>query len=238
MHAVQPAAPEPTPVEPGRVLLVEDDTNTAQALVSVLRSMGCEVAHAERLTEAKRLCRAQEFDLALLDIELPDGSGLDFVLHLRHTTTPCAALVLTGSRQNKHLREAMGLGVTEYLLKPIDAQSLASALARGFEQTQHMRQWLARQPGTAQDSGEPPTPAGLGKSPSDLVRRIAVEFDFTDREADALTLVAEGHRDGDIAKRLDISYSRVRQLLAKGFRKMGLRSRNDFIRFLCERSLE
>lgn len=238
MASVQPPASLPTRLAQARVLLLEDDTNTAHALGSVLRSMGCDVAHAVRLEEAKRLYRAGHFDLALLDIELPDGSGLDFVLHLRHASTPCAALVLTGSRQNKHLREAMGLGVTEYLLKPIDAQSLATALARGLEQTSHMRQWLERQPGSAKDLADAPAPLGLGKSPADLVRRIAAEFDFTEREGDALTLVAEGYRDGDIAKKMGISYSRVRQLLAKGFRKIGLRSRNDFIRFLCERSLE
>lgn len=225
-------------LERSRVLLVEDDANTAKALVAVLRSMGCEVVHADRISQARRIARRHEFDLALLDIELPDGSGLDFVLYLRHAPSPCAALVLTGSRKNRHLREAVDLGVTEYLLKPIDAQALAAALSRGVEQTSQMRTWLDRVPGGAGDDPGGSAPAGLGKTPSDLVHRIAVEFEFTDREADALTLVAEGHRDGDIAKRLDISYSRVRQLLAKGFRKMGLRSRNDFIRFLCERSLD
>lgn len=220
------------------MLLVEDDRATARALKALLKNLGCVVVHAERISQARRRLADDRFDLAVLDIELPDGSGLDFVLHLRSTSDPCAALVLTGSRAPGHLREAVGLGVTEYLLKPVDANTLAGALDRAVEQTRHMREWLDRQPAArAGVEFQNAPPAGLGKRPADLVRQVAVEFELTDREADALLLVAEGHRDREIAQQLDVSYSRVRQLLSKGFGRLGLRSRNDFIRFLCERTM-
>ena len=53
--------------------------------------------------------------------------------------------------------------------------------------------------------------------------------------SDAVAGVAEGLSDADIAKAMKVSYSRTRQLLAAAFGKLGLKSRNDFIRFLWER---
>lgn len=221
------------------MLLVEDDRGTARALKALLKNLGCSVTHAERISQARRRTEDSQFDVALLDIELPDGSGLDFVLHLRNLAQPCASLILTGSRQDRHLREAVGLGVTEYLLKPVNADELATAISRAAEQTEHVRDWLQRQPNRGAWKSVPAAeaPRGLGKKPVDLVHQVALEFGLTERESQALTLVAEGHRDREISDRLGVSYSRVRQLLAKGFGRLGLRSRNDFIRFLAERSM-
>jgi DNA-binding CsgD family transcriptional regulator len=73
------------------------------------------------------------------------------------------------------------------------------------------------------------------RTPREQVEILAREFGLTDRQAEALALVGSGLRDRQIADKMNVSYSRVRQLLAAGFGKLGVKSRNDFIRFLCER---
>ncbi len=73
------------------------------------------------------------------------------------------------------------------------------------------------------------------RTAGDQIRLLADEFGLTARQAEALEQVSAGHRDRQIAESMGVSYSRVRQLLAAGFGKLGVKSRNDFIRFLCER---
>lgn len=217
-----------------RILFVEDDLVLVDALGRLLTNFGCTVVGAETISEAKHRLQESVFDLAILDIDLPDGCGLDIVLYLRGLADPCAAVILTGSDRARHLREAVGLGVTEYLLKPVAIESLVSAIDRGVEQTRHMRGWMADHP--AADSLRE-LGGMLGGRATGTVRQVTAEFGLTIREFDALQLVADGYRDLEISKRLGISYSRVRQLLARAFGKMGLHGRNDFIRFLCERVL-
>lgn len=221
-------------LRPGRILLVEDDPVLVTVLGRLLSGFGCTVVEVGSIFEAKERLGKSVFDLAVLDIDLPDGNGLDIVLYLRGLAEPCASIVLTGSTRARHLREAVGLGVTEYLLKPVAVESLASAIDRGVEQTRRMREWMACHP-EADDLRE--LGGMLGGRATGTVRKVTAEFGLTIRELDALQLVADGYRDREIAERLEVSYSRVRQLLARAFGKMGLQGRNDFIRFLCERVL-
>lgn len=220
---------DPLVVGPSRILLVEDDHGLAKALGRLMGSFGCVVVHAGTISDARARLGEGVFDLAVLDIDLPDGNGMDIVMHLRRLEDPCAAVILTGSVSTGHLREAVGLGVTEYLRKPIGVADLSAAVGRGVEQTRHMREWSAGLTDTGVREVE--------RSSTGVVRQVTAEFGLTGRESEVLDLVAEGRLDREIANALGVSYSRVRQVIAKAFAKMGLRGRNDFIRFLCERIL-
>ncbi len=218
-------------VDSKRVLLIEDNAKQAATLSMALSGFGCSVTHVGSLAQARRHLQGSVIDVAVIDIMLPDGNGLDFVQYLRTLSNPCAAVILTGSTQAKHLREAVSLGVTEYLIKPASVRAITEAIDRGVEQTRHMRKWVEDHPAGA----DLHAPVVIADRPAEIVRKFTAGFKLTDREAEALELVACGHRDRQIAETLHISYSRVRQLLAKAFGRLGLRGRNDFIRFLCER---
>jgi DNA-binding CsgD family transcriptional regulator len=73
------------------------------------------------------------------------------------------------------------------------------------------------------------------RTPEEQVRLLAREFGLTDRQTEALERVSLGCRDRDIAEAMGVSYSRVRQLLVASFAKLGVKSRSDFTRLLCER---
>lgn len=241
-HADTSRSPNP------RVLLVEDERAVGDALTDCLEQIGCTVIAATDLTSANASARddAQVFDVAILDLELPDGNGLELVEALRSRANPCVSLVLTGHEEIEWARRAAAMGVAGFLRKPVSARKLSSEVAKAIERSREMRAWLAK--GSDQDPTgdaevvaaavvadlEHPTARPV-RTPREQVRTLSREFGLTDRQTEALERVSEGCRDREIADAMGVSYSRVRQLLAAGFGKLGVKSRNDFIRFLCER---
>ncbi|PRP91221.1 Transcriptional regulatory protein DevR [Enhygromyxa salina] len=238
-------------LRPPRVLLVEDESAVGDALTECLEQIGCEVVAAVDLASATGMARDDDelFDVAILDLELPDGNGLELVEALRSRQVPCAALVLTGHAEGAWARRAAASGVSGFLRKPVSARTLSSELAKAIERGREMRSWIAAdasERATPSPSGAPIVAEALvadldapmdrpGRSPAEQVRRLAQEFGLTQRQTEALARVSEGCRDREIADAMGVSYSRVRQLLAAGFGKLGVKSRNDFIRFLVER---
>jgi response regulator of citrate/malate metabolism len=83
-----------------KILYLEDnatDTDlTTRKLAQAFKD--CEIIHADTLSEArKRLKKDKQYDLALIDMHLPDGNGLEFLVELREKNINCAIIVLTGS---------------------------------------------------------------------------------------------------------------------------------------------
>lgn len=231
-----------------RVLLVEDERAVGDALTDCLEQIGCTVIAAPDLNSANASARddAQVFDVAILDLELPDGNGLELVEALRSRANPCVSLVLTGHEEIEWARRAAAMGVAGFLRKPVSARKLSSEVAKAIERSREMRAWLAKDEGRRVFSDaeivaeavvadlEHPTERPV-RTPQEQVRTLSREFGLTDRQTEALERVSQGCRDREIADAMGVSYSRVRQLLAAGFGKLGVKSRNDFIRFLCER---
>lgn len=233
-----------------RVLLVEDEHAVGAALTDCLEQIGCTVVSKPDLGSAAASARDESelFDVAILDLELPDGNGLELVEFLRTRTNPCVSLILTGHDEVEWARRAAAVGVVGFLRKPVSARRLSSEVAKAIERSREMRAWLAA--GEPVATGEVVAAALVDdlddevdvallrsptRSPRDQVTVLSREFGLTERQTEALALVGEGCRDRQIAEAMDVSYSRVRQLLAAGFGKLGVKSRNDFIRFLCER---
>jgi DNA-binding NarL/FixJ family response regulator len=153
-------------------------------------------------------------------------------------------LILTGHEEVEWARKAATAGVAGFLRKPVSARRLSSEVAKAVRRTREMREWM--DPGASEESsGEVVADAVVAdlegpqarptRSPRDQVRMLSVEYGLTERQTEALARVSEGCRDREIADAMGVSYSRVRQLLGAGFGKLGVKSRNDFIRFLCER---
>jgi DNA-binding NarL/FixJ family response regulator len=213
-----------------------------------LEQIGCTVIAAPDLNSANASARddAQVFDVAILDLELPDGNGLELVEALRSRANPCVSLVLTGHEEVEWARRAAAMGVAGFLRKPVSARKLSSEVAKAIERSREMRAWLAKDEdkpstGDAEVVAEAvvadlqhPTVRPV-RTPQEQVHVLSREFGLTDRQTEALERVSQGCRDREIADAMGVSYSRVRQLLAAGFGKLGVKSRNDFIRFLCER---
>jgi|GEM_PF-1637373 len=229
------------------ILMVEDDARAAKWVRLALEDRGAKILWATRIDQARLLVERHQPELALLDVSLPDGNGLDLIVELRTQPLPCACVVLTGNPESNVARIAAGLGVTEFLAKPVDLDRLHLAVTHARERTGQLRRILAEHKGSAVQSeieasvgrrlaaARQRTPSNTVDS-SERLALLASEFGLSTRQAQAVAGVAEGLSDADIAQAMKVSYSRTRQLLAAAFAKLGLKSRNDFIRFVWERS--
>ena len=229
------------------ILLVEDDPHAAKWVRIAMEERGAKILWATRIDQARLLVERHSPELALLDVSLPDGNGLDLIVELRTREEPCACVVLTGNPESNTARIAAGLGVSEFLAKPVELDRLNVAVTQARSRTLQLRRILSEHKGSSVQSE---IESGVGKrlaqakerspnAPVDSGERLAAlaaEFGLSARQAQAVAGVAEGLSDADIARAMKVSYSRTRQLLAAAFAKLGLKSRNDFIRFLWERS--
>ncbi len=107
-----------------RVLLIEDNPADARLTREILAEAGryaFDVAEAASLEDALALAAAQRFDVALMDLSLPDSQGLDGVARLRTASDALPIVVLTGLDDEEAAIEALQRGVQDYMVKGIEA---------------------------------------------------------------------------------------------------------------------
>ena len=113
-------------------LIVEDDPNSLSGLSAILAADGFSVDTATTLAEARAALTRFIPDVVLVDLNLPDGSGLDLLQHLP-AQPPGGALpvtVMTGNATVESAIEGLRHGIWDYLLKPVNIPRLRSLLAR------------------------------------------------------------------------------------------------------------
>lgn len=109
----------------GAVLIVDDDTEVRAALRDVLNDHGFRTFEAATGAEALRLAEQVEVDVVLLDLGLPDVSGLDVLTHLTESSeTP--VIVLTGRAGETDRVVGLDLGADDYVVKPFSARELVA----------------------------------------------------------------------------------------------------------------
>jgi DNA-binding response OmpR family regulator len=112
-----------------RLLLLEDDPGTAQAVASGLASRGYEVVTAADVGAACRSAAEQRFDAAILDLMVPGGGGYAVLEHLRARTPGLPVLILTARDAVSERVEGLERGADDYLVKPFAFVELAARLA-------------------------------------------------------------------------------------------------------------
>jgi two-component system response regulator AtoC len=110
-------------------LIVDDDTNTREALAEIIRAEGFSLAIAGNIQEAQRQIAIRSPDIVLIDLRLPDGNGMD--LFKEYESRPSMEIVLiTGHASVETAVEALRLGAADYLTKPINIRRLRGLLSR------------------------------------------------------------------------------------------------------------
>jgi len=117
------------------VLLVEDDERFRERLGRALTARGCDVRAVASVDEALAAARLESPELAVVDLKLPVGSGLDVVRGLHAIDPTTRIVVLTGYGSIATALESVKLGATHYLTKPVDADQVLAAF-EGREVTQ------------------------------------------------------------------------------------------------------
>ncbi|MFO0739781.1 MAG: response regulator [Labilithrix sp.] len=112
------------------LLVVDDDATFRTRLVRAFESRGFEVRAASDVPVALEMARAESPELALVDLRMPSGSGLDLVRELKAIDQATNIVVLTGYGSIATALEAVRLGATHYLTKPADVDDILAAFAR------------------------------------------------------------------------------------------------------------
>lgn len=120
------------------VLVVEDEALLRRRLTAHLAALGADVSGVEDLSAARKAIAAREFDFVLLDINLPDGVGLD-LLREGAVSPSTGVVVMTAQGGVERAVEAMRLGAVDYLAKPFDFSLIPLVMRRARQVRQSSR---------------------------------------------------------------------------------------------------
>jgi DNA-binding NtrC family response regulator len=115
------------------ILMVDDEPAVLFGYARYFTKAGYETADAGTLAEARRSVMSRRFDAVLLDLNLPDGNGLEWIRSLREDQPEIAIIVITGQGDVPTAVEAMRLGADNFLVKPVDMDGLHVFLRKSLE---------------------------------------------------------------------------------------------------------
>lgn len=126
-HAAAQSPLQPTSPTAAELLLVDDDPVFGRVLATALGRRGFQVTLAASVAQARDLLPQLRASHAVLDLRLPDGSGLELVPLLRERLPQVRIVVLSGYASIPTAIDAIKLGATYYLAKPVDADAVVRA---------------------------------------------------------------------------------------------------------------
>ncbi|MDP2286184.1 MAG: response regulator transcription factor [Pseudohongiella sp.] len=199
--------------EQGSALVVEDNPETRVWLCSCVVSAfpGLTVHAAANLAEAMSLLGGMQFDLALVDLGLPDGSGMDVIRALHSAQAQCHVVVATIYDDDRNLFAALKLGAKGYILKDQDRGRIVSYL-QGIKKDQ---------------------PAMSAASSQRLINHFNNKADalaqakLTPREVEVLCMIGKGFSVEDAAGMLQLSTDTVKGYVKTIYNKLGVSNRSE-----------
>ena len=190
-----------------RLLFVDDDPRAHDTLELVLPQQ-YELLSAATLAEGERVVAGGDVDLVLLDLVLPDGSGLELLRRVRGVPLGPPVVVLTGHADVRMTVDAMRAGASDYLVKPYELCTLLATLHCALVNSTARR-----------NSGSQPLPADglVGEAPSLLQVRELMEV-YADSDAPAMVIGESGTG---------------KELVARGIHRLSHRATAPFIAVNC-----
>jgi len=119
----------------GKLLIVDDDLSILRVLKMRLESEGYQVEVASEIEAAKDLAVKNEYELAILDLKLPDGNGIDLMKSIHEVDPDLPVIIFTAYGTIESAVEAMKAGAYIYLKKPFDYRELLFQIRNGIEKS-------------------------------------------------------------------------------------------------------
>jgi two-component system, NarL family, response regulator DevR len=212
---------------PLRLLVVDDHEVVRQGLVSLLerREHFQVVAEAGTAAEAVEMARKFEPDLVIMDVRLPDGSGIEACREIRAEFPTTRVVILTSYPDEEAVLSAIIAGASGYLLKQIRGRDLISALE-------------------SVGRGESLLDPAVTEKVLDRVRRIATGTytdelaQLTQQEQKILLLVAEGKTNKEIASEVFLSDKTVKNYVSSILSKLNLERRAQAAAFVARHRMK
>ena len=214
--------------DPARVLLVDDQTAVREALAIALEQESdiTVIGLAGTIAEARTCLARTPADVAVTELELPDGSGLDLIQDLRHQRPLVQILVLTANSDRFNLVHAVAAGAAGVLLKTAPLAEIVTAVRRlcaGHPLVDPVELMRLLQISTQHRTEQKSARAALSR--------------LTPREREILAALAQGLGDKEIAQQLHISHETVRTHMVNLLRKLGVESRLQALVFAVKQGV-
>jgi DNA-binding NarL/FixJ family response regulator len=207
-----------------RLIVADDHAIVRQGLVALLEDeSGLKVVgQAGTGREAMALVRQHRPDIALLDIAMPDMTGLEAASHITTELPEVKVVILTMHEEQAFFFEALRVGAAGYILKGAHSDELLRAIRAIYEGGVYLMPKLAR---------------AIVQDYVDRHSQLPVDEALTSREREILTLIAQGLTCSDIAERLTLSINTVKTHRLHIYRKLGFHSRAELVDYALSRRL-
>jgi DNA-binding NarL/FixJ family response regulator len=199
-----------------RILSVDDHPLLREGIAAVINSQPdmTMVAQASSGSEAIQMFREHQPDVTLLDLRLPDMSGIDSLIAIRTEFPEARAIMLTTFEGDVEVRRALEAGARGYLLKSMPPKDLVESIRQVH--------------------------AGKKRLPAELAAQLAdhlADETLTGREIEVLRHLAGGNRNRDIAERLFISEETVKVHVKHLMEKLGASDRTQAVAIAVRRGI-
>lgn len=199
-----------------RILTVDDHPLIHEGIAALINSQPDMVVAAEATTGKRALAKFREAqpDLVLMDLGLPDMSGIEAMVSILKENARARVIILSMSTGDVEIQQALKAGAFAYLSKNMPPQELVDVIRKVHKGKKHI--------------------------PAEIATRLAEhlgEESLTDREVEVLQLVCEGSRNREIAESLFISEDTVKVHVSRIMDKLGAKDRTQAVAIAVRRGI-
>jgi len=200
-----------------RVLIADDHAVVREGHKRVLSGLpeGVEVGEAGNAQDALALARRNQWDVALLDIAMPGGNGLDLLKQLKREQPALPVLILSMYPEEQYALRVLKAGAFGYLTK----ESATDQLLTAIQAVRRGQRYAS------------PEMVGRLVAALDVEKDDSPQKNLSDREFEILRLIARGDGVSGIAEKLSLSVSTVGTYRARLLRKLGLRQTAELVAY-------
>jgi two-component system invasion response regulator UvrY len=206
-----------------KVLIADDHAVVRRGVREIIEEarLDFEVDEANSASETMKVVRENAYDIVLLDISFPDGSGLDVLRHIHSHSPQTRVLLLSMYSEAQYAQRALRAGASGYLTKDGAPKELVTAIQKVAVGGKYITQSLAER--LAQEID-----ASIKKAPHEMI---------SDREFQVLTRLGAGKSNGEIAKELSLSPKTVSTYRSRLLNKLNLKTTAEIVRYVMENRL-
>lgn len=209
-----------------KIVVADDHKLFRQGLIGLMRAhddLVEVIGEAASGQEAVQLAHQLHPDVILMDIQMPDGDGLDATRKIRQSLPDIAVVMLTASELDEHLYEAVRLGAAGYLLKDLDATELFELLDGVTRNEVAMTRAMASRL--------------LKIMASNDGHESGAVHELTEREIEVLHLLAQGASNPQIAAELFITVNTVKSHISHILAKLQLENRTQAAAYAVQKGI-
>jgi DNA-binding NtrC family response regulator len=124
-----------------RILIVDDDENIRKVLMAILEDKGYNIESVGTAREAMRRTDRKFYNLALIDIRLPDMEGIELLTKIRDTTPRMRKIVITGYPTLQNAVDAVNRGADAYVMKPFDVERVLRTISEQLSKQEQEKKY-------------------------------------------------------------------------------------------------